>query len=185
MTGAMRSPTRLAPILAALLGAGCASTPHLRFAPAVQETELRGDTGALEGRIAVAWRGVVEREGAPELRFRLRLENPGDTPFTLVPAAFELLDGALTSIAGERVDDLPVALEPGGSSVFELAFPVPTRAALEALDLSSLTLRTSFQGGRWSWSTSFQRVRRDPYDPYDPYWGSPWRVHFGFGWIHR
>jgi hypothetical protein len=161
-----------------MTGVACASYSNVRFAPAIQDTELRGEADDVEARIVVAWRGIKERDDVPELRFRVRVENPGPTPFTLVPAAFELLDAALTSFGDAATDALPTAVEPGGSVTFEIAFPVSGAKALEGFDLSALTLRTRFQGERWSWNTTFQRAVRAYDDPYyEPHWG------FHFGWV--
>jgi hypothetical protein len=172
-------PRRL--ILAALvgLGAGCASLPDLRYAPGLQEVDLRGDDGDLQARIVAAWRELRERDDVPELRFRVRVENPGATLFTLVPAELELLDAALTPFGPARTDDLPVAVEPGQSATFEAVFPVPEGKELDDFDLSALNLRTRFQGGRWSWSATFQRALRHHHDPY---WDSPVRFQFGASW---
>lgn len=167
--------------LLALLGAGCASYRSARFAPAVQETELRGEADDLQARIVVAWRGIEEREGVPELRFRFRIENPGPTAFALVPAEIELLDAGLSSFGAMRTDDLPVVIEPGQAATFDTAFRVPDGTHLDDYDLAALNLRARFQAGRWSWSTTFQRVE----GAHDPGWDAP--VHFQFGvgwWIH-
>ena len=166
--------------LLALFAAGCASTPKARFAPAVQETELRGEADDLEARIVVAWRGLEELDGVPELRFRFRIENPGPTLFALVPAEIELIDARLSSFGVVRTGELPVAVEPGGAETFDVAFRTPEGSRLEDFDLSQLTLRSRFQAERWSWSTTFQRVE----PVYD---GGESPVHFQFGvgwWIH-
>jgi hypothetical protein len=149
----------------------------VRFAPAVQETELRGEADDLQARIVVAWRGIGELDEVPELRFRVRVENPGPTTFTLVPAGLELLDGALESFGPPREENVPVAVEPGQAATFDVAFPPPPGRSLDDLDLSALNLRTHFQGGRWNWSTNFQRVERHYHDG-----GSPVSFSFGVGW---
>jgi len=156
--------------------AACASYSNVRFAPTIQDTELRGEENDVEARIVVAWRGIKERDDVPELRFRVRVENPGPTPFTLVPASFELLDAALTSFGFAGTENVPIVVETGGSATFDLAFPVPGAQGLDGFDLSALTLCTRFQGERWSWNVNFQRVVYD--DSYSqPHWG------FNFGWV--
>jgi hypothetical protein len=160
-------------VLAIACGA-CASHSDVRFAPAIQDTELRGEADDVQARIVIAWRGIAQREDVLELRFRIRVENPGAVTFTLVPAEFELLDGALTSFGTASAESVPIAVEARSSTIFDLAFPVP-RAALEGFDLSALTLRTRLQGERWNWSTIFQRAVPVHHDPYCP----PWSFHFG------
>jgi hypothetical protein len=157
----------LGPILVGVTCGACASYSNVRFAPAIQDTDLRGEADDVQAHITVAWRGIEEREGVPELRFRIRVDNPGPTPFTLVPAEFELLDAALTSFGTVDSDDLPVVVEAHHSATFDIAFPA--RESLERFDLGVLTLRTRFQGHRWSWSTTFQRVEPPP--PAGPSWG--------------
>lgn len=163
-------------VLAFACAACASSTPDLRFVPAVQDVDLRADSGAVEARLLVAWLGVGAVEEGSELRFRVRVENPGFLPFTLVPAEFELLDGALQSF-GPALAEVPAAVEAGGTQTFELAFRVP---GLELFELSSLTLRVRFQGGRWSWSTNFARAARAP--DYDPYWEWGYGVRLGATW---
>ena len=75
-----------------------------------------------------------------------------------MPAEFELLDAALTSFGVASAEDVPVAVEPGRSASFDLAFPVPAARTLASFDLAAVTLRTQLQGGRWAWSTAFQRA---------------------------
>ncbi len=164
---------------AMLLGitcAACASYSDVRFAPAIQDTELRGEADDVQARIVVAWRGIGKVDGLYELRFRVRLENPGPTAFTLVPADFELLDAGLSSFGFAATEDLSTAVEPGGSATFDLAFPAAGAETLAGFDLTALTLRTRFQGGRWSWSTTYQRAL-----PPDGYYGPQWG--FSIGWV--
>jgi hypothetical protein len=162
-------------LLAGLLGA-CASTPRLELAPAVQDTDLRGEDGGLEARVVLAWLGVAAPETGLELCFRMRVENPGPTPFTLVPAQFELLDGALVSFGPPRTEALPVLVEPGRAETFDLVFALPPGARLQDRDLSTLTLGVRLQGGRWSWSKSFTRVVPHPHP-------APFGFSFGAGWV--
>lgn len=169
-------PRTLGILLLASCAGACASTSHVRFAPAVQDTDLRGEGGDLQARVVMAWRGVEEGDGILELRFRVRVENPGPPAFALLPAEFELLDGALSSFGFARVPELPALVEAGQAATFELAFPLPAEARLEDFDLSALTLGARLQGGRWNWSTTFERAVPPPE-------GSPWSFHFGAGWV--
>ncbi|MSR62531.1 MAG: hypothetical protein EXS08_08805 [Planctomycetes bacterium] len=155
-------------LLVLSLGSCASSYSSLRFAPAVQDVDLRADTGEVEARLVVAWRGIRSVEDGHELRFRVRVENPGFLPFTLVPAEFVLLDAALEAFGPARVE-LPTAVDAGGTQTFELVFSVPGASGLERFDLSALTLRLRFQGGRWSWSSTFQAAVLRPVG--DPYWG--------------
>lgn len=176
-----RGSRALGALFLSTLGGACRTVPELRLAPAVQDTELRGESSGVEARLVVTWKGLREVGQAFELRFRLRVENPGDTPFTFVPARFELLDGSLASIGNAVPEDLPVVVEAGGSALIDLRFAVPGRAALERFDLSALTLQTDLQAGRWSWNTTFQRVEGYPYYP-DPWLGPYWHIHTGIFW---
>ena len=170
---------RLAVLPFAFLGA-CYSPPSVRFAPAVQEAELRGEANDLQGRIVVAWRGFEPHDDPHEMAFRVRVENPGTTPFTLVPAEFQLLDAALTPFEAPDTERVPVAVDPGAAATFDLVFPFPPGRRLENLDLSALNLHLRFQAGRWNWSTTLQRVERvvvrDPYYP-------PVSFSVGVGWV--
>lgn len=164
----------------ALLCASCAARDSaVRYAPAVQHAELRAEGGPVEARLLVAWRGIRADAEARELRFRVRVENPGFVPFTLAPADFELLDGALESFGPAQVE-LPAAVAAGATQTFELRFRVPGADGLERFDLSSLTLRLRFQGERWSWSATFVRAARPP--DYDPCWEYGYGVRLGATW---
>jgi hypothetical protein len=160
------------------LATGCSSIASLRYAPPIQDVELRD--AAPEARVVVAWRGARERDETPELRFRIRLESLGSSTFTLQAADFELLDAALVPFGPARAETLPLTVAPGQTATFDLAFPVPAGKEPRELDLSAVSLHARFQEGRWSSSTTFQRVVYEPY--YDPYWDSPWRFHVGFVW---
>jgi hypothetical protein len=142
-------------LLLAGAGGACASYSDVRFVPPIQDTDLRGDANDIQAHVVVAWRGIEERDDVPELRFRVRVDNPGPAAFTLVPAEFELLDAALVSL-GQASPGAVAVVEPGQSSTFDIAFPVAS--SLDDFDLSAITLRTRFQGQRWSWSNTFERV---------------------------
>ena len=175
----MNAPTwrrALAGLLLVAASAACASTPSLELVPEVQDADLRGEDGGLEARVVQAWLGLAEPESGLELIFRARVENPGPTPFTLVPAEFELLDGALVSFGLARIEALPVLVEPGDSATFDLVFPLPPGAGLASYELSTLTLSSRLQGGRWNWTKSFTRVEPHPHP-------SPFSFGFGVGWV--
>jgi len=173
-------PSRLLALgLVAALAGACRSVRDLNLGPSVQDTELRSAPDALEARLIVAWRGLRTVEGGYEFRFRLRIENPADTPFTLVPAEFELLDANLASIGLQSPEATPVMIPASGSDVLELVFPVATKAELRAFDLTTLTLRMSLQAGRWNWSTLFRRGEVAYGEPW-PWWGPTWHVSIGW-----
>jgi hypothetical protein len=163
-------------ILLGIACEACASYSNVRFAPAIQDAELRGEADEVQARIVVAWSGIVERDDAFEVRFRVRIENPGHVVLTLVPAEFELLDGTLTAVGIARAENMPAVVAAGRSATFDIAFPVPSAIVLESLDLSLLTLRTRIQD-RWSWNPVFERVER-PYD--DSGCGPAASFQFGF-----
>jgi len=159
-------------LLAAFLGS-CASYAGIRYMPPVQDVQLAGDPGqGTQARVTVAWRGIhrVEREGADgyEIAFRLRFDNPEPQPFSLAGLHLELLDGALRAFGPPRMDALPEAVLPGANALFDVAFPVPDGKTPDDFELDTLHLAAAIQDGRWSWSSTFQRVVYDPY--YDPYW---------------
>jgi hypothetical protein len=177
----MCAPVRLHALAATLLAgalAACASYADVRFEPVVQDVELRGEAGDLQARIVVAWREIAEPDEGPELRLRVRVENPGTVPFTLVPAEFRLLDAALVPFGPARIADLPVSVAPGSAETFDLAFPAGA-VPLGERDLSAIHLGAELQAQRWSWSTNFQR---DVYAYHDHPGHSPWSFHFGAAW---
>lgn len=171
----------LAVLAAALLAGACRTLPDLRLVPPVQDTELRAEGGPAEARTVLAWRGLDDEDGAPRFRFRLRLENAGDTPFTLVPAEFELLDATLATIARAALEEGPPTVLPGAIAVYELVFPLPDAEALAPFDLDTLTVQSRLSAGRWSWSTTFQRAETVAVPP-DPSWWPSW--HFSVGVWH-
>jgi hypothetical protein len=161
-------------ILLAALVQGCASYSSIRYAPSVQDVELRDESNALQARIVVAWRGIqdveIDDRDTYEFRFRLRVENASEKPFIVAPVDFVLLDGALRSIGPARVSSPTESVDPGKSATFEVGFPVHEGKRPDDYELSALNLRVTFQDGRWSWSADFQRVEYEPYGP-----------SFGFG----
>ena len=159
----------LGPLFLAVAGGACATHTNVRFAPAIQDSDLRGEANDVQAHVAVAWRGIEERDGVPELGFRVRVDNPGPATFTLVPAEFELLDAGLTSLGTVGSDGIPVLVEAGTSATFDITFPA--RESLDAFDLSVITLHTRLQGSRWSWRCIFERLPPEPGPP----------VSFGFG----
>jgi hypothetical protein len=166
-----------AALLLASVAASCASYTSVRFAPPIQDVELRNE--GPEARLAIAWREVAAAAGAHELRFRLRFESLAATPFDLASSDFELLDGGLEPFGPPRAEGLPARVEPGASVTFVLAFPPAEGRELGEHDLSAVCLRARFADGRWTSSTSFQR---EVAAYHDPYWDSPWRFHVGVFW---
>ena len=155
--------------IAALLvvsSSACSSYPHVHLEPALLSAELRAEDDAPRAHVLVAWRGFGEHGGVPELRFRVRVEDPGPEPFALAPAEFELLDGQGRSLGVARGVELPAAVEAGRPLRFELAFPAPPGRDLASFDLDELTLRVRLQGGRWAWDAVFEHDYRSE----DPVW---------------
>jgi hypothetical protein len=170
---ALRIPALL---LASLAGGACTSYSHLRYDPVVQETELRGEANDVQARVAATWREVDEDGDVVSIRFRIRIDNPGPTLFSLVPATCELLDAELNTLALAEPEGLPDALEPGTGAGIVVVFLLRDDDALAEADLSTLTLRTGLQGQRWSWSSVYpQAVRASDHGSS----GSAW--NFGFG----
>jgi len=181
------APRFLGTLLATFLCGACVSYPELRFAPSVHDAELR-DGNDVMARIAVVWLGASERDGVYELFFRVRIENHRSDPFQIEPAKFVLLDAALQPLGPARVDGLPAAVAGEMDATFELAFPVPKERDPYSAEMGTLELRTQLDGGRWDWSTRFQRVARYaygypyPYPYYGSWWGPPWHYHAGVYW---
>ena len=184
--------TRLfAAVLAVLSCWACASYSELRFVPPLQDAELRDGT-AVKARIAVAWIGAFAQGDGYVLAFRVRVDNPGPDAFELEPARFELLDAALAPVGEAQIDALPQAVEGGKDASFEVAFYLPKERDPDSENLGALQLRAELDGNRWSWVTTFNRVRRYAYPygyPYAypyyyPWWGSPWGCHAGVFWCH-
>ena len=179
MTG--RAWVRALGTLLASFGAACSSYyDNLRFTPPVQDTDLRGEDDDLQGHVAVSWIGVADPEGVPVLRFQVRVDNPESTLFLLDPAEFELLDANLTSI-GVACPEGPLVVAAGGSTIFDIAFPSTAEKGLEAFDLDTLTLRVRLQGGRWDWSTPFERAYPEVYVDSSWGWSSSSGCHDGGG----
>jgi hypothetical protein len=184
--------TRLVAAMAVLLCGACASYSEVRFAPPLQDAELRDGT-AVKARIAVAWLGAYQQGDGYELCFRIRVDNPGPDAFKLEPARFELLDAVLAPVGQAQIDALPPAVEGGEVASFEVTFHVPKERDPDDENLSALQLHAELDGNRWAWVTSFNRVRRYAYYGYPypygypysyPWWGSPWSCHAGVFWCH-
>jgi len=159
--------------------AACASPPDVRLAPALQDAELReGDVMA--ARVVVAYLGVYERDGAPELGFRVRVENPRNEPFALAPAQVELLDAALLPLTPLGLEQIPREVPPHGDVTFDVGFAAPRGTELAQLDLGLVSLRLRFQNGRWSWNPTLRRYEVGyAYAPYYGGWYAPYSVHAG------
>ena len=177
-----RARLRALAVLLVTTCAACVSYSDVRFAPTIQNAELQ-DGPEVQARVAVAWRGIEERDGIYEFRLRCRVENPRAQPFTLAPAEFELVDGSLVSLGLARVEGMPAAVEGGAEATFDLAFPVPGGRTPDDFDLSALELRVSFESGRWRWSTSYQRAY-PVYGP-DPWWGPSFAFGVGVSSCHH
>jgi len=168
----------LAPMLAILVGWGCAANSDLGYAPSIQDTELR-DGDDVKARVAVTWLGAKECEtGGYELWFRVHVENTGAGAFQLEPAKFDLLDVILEPVGEARIEGLPAAVPAGADATFEVAFPLP-RDGYSA-ELGALEFRMRLDGNRWDWSSRFRRVDGDAaLSSYERWYGTPWAVRGG------
>lgn len=172
----------------AFLLQACTSYASYRFAPPLQEVELRTQDGSSAvARVLVSSRGIVEgeRDGrdAYALAFRLRVENQGDVALVLDTGELQLVDARLATIGPARVEPAPELIEAGSQANYLLSFPLPDGKSPDDFDLSALNLRIALRGGDqlWTWSASFQLLPRDDYY-HDPYWGPAWGVSFGVVW---
>lgn len=177
-----------AALLAGLVGplAACASYTALTYGPPIQDVELRDDA-APRARLTVAWRAIekIASEGRDPHRivFRVRVENVGDSVLVLSDSAFTLLDANLVPFDAPEVLGWPAALDPHGEATATLRFGLPAGRSMADQDLSALNLGAKLQGGRWTWSSTFEQVPwRDPYPYGDPYWGGYWRLRVGAVW---
>lgn len=179
------------------LVAGCTSTWHdARFVPSPLEVGVtaEGEPRA-EARALLSVRGVrraVSAEQRPaEVELQLRLENIGDVPLTLDPAAFDLVTADLISFRAPSVEpSADSEIAPGAQQLWTLRFATPEGYAADDLDWSGLNLRFRVRFGERSVITgvTFDRlVLPTPYYANDPYWGPypyPYsRVHVGVGFV--
>jgi hypothetical protein len=177
---------RIATLGLALLPCSCASYTALSYGPAIQDVELR-EEAATRARLTVAWRAIekVREEGRDPHRvvFRVRIENVGETNLVLADSEFTLLDANLLPFDRPWMEGWPDALAPHAEATATLRFALPPGQEMSARDLSALNLSATLQGGRWTWSTTFEQVPwRDPYPYGDPYWSGRWRWYFHTRW---
>lgn len=156
-----------------------------RFTPAPLEVQV--ETAAVAGaqvRTLVSVLGVERaKDGAPDrVVVRMRIENLGTAPATLVTSELELVTADLATFDLASVEPPEVApIQAGESAIYDLTFPVPDGKRARDLNLRGLNLKwaTAFGndpgGPKVRAGASFQRVEwRRGYDD------SP-DVHVGFG----
>jgi hypothetical protein len=167
----------------ALLSQACTSYASYRFTPPLQDIELKSADGASSvARVLVSARGIGEEQregqGFYTLCFRVRVENRSGAELALAAEELELVDARLTTIGPARVEPAAQAVPPGGSALYELAFPFPPGREPDEFDLSGIQLKIALRSGEdlWTWSAGFQLLPPEYYY-HDPYWGGPW-----YGW---
>lgn len=178
----------LGPLALGLPGlfSACASYTALTYGPPIQDVELRDDA-APRARLTVAWRAIEKLSGAERdphrIVFRVRIENVGDSALVLSDSTFTLVDANLAPFDAPEVLGWPAALEPHAEATATLRFGLPAGRSMDDYDLSALNLGAKLQGGRWTWSSTFEQVPwRDPYPYGDPYWGGYWHLRFHTVW---
>lgn len=171
---------KILPLFALALCSACASYGQVRFQPNPLAVELApsaaegaADEGGL-GRALVSVRGI--RELAPDAGYaidvRLRLDNEGTAPLTLLAERCELVDGSLEPLAAPQVSRREAAgidparvlvVAPGASGLFDLTFPFRADRGPDAADLSGLHLGWAVEsaGRTLHQSATFERARRD------------------------
>ncbi|MFN0244098.1 MAG: hypothetical protein ACKVWV_14500 [Planctomycetota bacterium] len=177
--------------LVVALSSGCASSRwyDYRFAPAPIEVEVAA--AAMTGtqvRTLVSVLGIARESaaGRDQAEIRMRLENLGTVPATLVESGLSLVSADLQSFGpGELVQsvDTPSALTvpPGGHAVFDVHFALPGGQKPSKLDLSGLNLRWTldFAGTSVTTGATFQLQYFEVYDPWYPRWS------VGVGYVHH
>lgn len=169
-------------MLAPFVLSGCAGLSSYRFGPSPQTQDLflEGEETAF-ARAQISSLGIAEgANGALEMHFRVRLHNPGEEAFRVLPDAFDLVDGALHEFGPPRVAPRPPATDlevgPGASTIFDVMFPFPDGMGPRDLQLDGLSLKWGIETSErdYTASTYFARLMRVyAYDPWYPYlyWG--------------
>lgn len=120
--------------------------------------------------------------GRDQAEIRMRLENLGNVPATLVESGLSLVSADLQSFGpGELVGPSDMTVPPGGNAVFDVHFALLDGKKPSKLDLSGLNLRWTldFAGTSVTAGATFQRQYVEVYDPGYPRW------HVGFGYVHH
>jgi hypothetical protein len=180
----MISRTILALCGAALaLAPGCQTSRFYgaRYHPAPNEVAVRADAVAgSQVRALVSVLGVARPDkdaGRPrQVEVRMRLENLGTVPASLIEKELSLLSADLVPFESARLEaDAGLTVQPGGSLQVDMAFPAPDRE----IDWSGLNLRFAlmFENAPVFASTPFRREEYESYPP--PHW------HVGFGYGYR
>jgi len=170
--------SRLLPLALLVPLSACESTWYAaRFAPAPLEVELRADgEPSAQARALLTVAGIRRAdEGLPaQVVVRLRLDNLGESPLSLVPEGFDCVSGDLVSMGAPSLDQDPgQPLARGESRTWTISFPMPEGRTPEDLDWRGLNLKwtVAFGERRVTTGVTFERVWGDAYDPY---WGAPY-----------
>ncbi len=166
-------------VLALLLTTACQSSRwyDVRYVKMPIEQEVHADAApGSQVRALVTVIGVARADkdaGRPkQVEIRMRLENLGTVPATLIESSLSLLSADLVPFEAPRLMDKgEMTVPPDQARQFDIAFPAPANE----VDWSALNLRFGLRFGDDAVITgaTFTRVS---YPTYDPYW------HVGFGY---
>ena len=173
------------PSAAALLLGLCACTTSryydVQFAPAPLEMQITTQANPQsQARALLSVRGIARATDTEPARaeMRLRIDNLGPTPLTVLPESFNLVTADLESFApAQFVGPVAPRVEGSSSSTFDIHFLVPPGKSIDHFNLRGLNLGWSvdFDGTKITTGATFSRVEWPYY--YDGYPD----VHVGFG----
>lgn len=151
-----------------------------RYGPQTTEAQAAASRPDAQARSIVSYIGIRRADEAtgapPQVEFRLRVENLGSVPCTLVQHSLQLLSGTLEPFGAAQLSspDAPV-IAPGASANYEVLFPPPEGRAIRSIDLRALNLRWAidFDGETTTNGMTFERIGPE-------YWDSP-RFSLGVG----
>lgn len=158
----------------ALTCAACASVRHsYDFRPSPAEVVV-ADVARVLIDIPGAVRADEERDGAPHMEVRLRLESRANEVLLFEPAHCTLIGSNLEPFGAPR-DAAPLELAPGGEATVTLLMPFPSGMSLRAPEIEGAVFSFRLTGAQLEYESSatFERLWRVPERPFGP--------SFGFG----
>ena len=170
-----------------LLGA-CRSSPwyDYRFSPAPLEAQVTSEADpSAQVRALVSVIGISRAtEGRPDaVEVRMRLENIGRQPATLIEDSLSLVSADLESFGKASVHPtVDRTVPPGATKVFDISFPLPESHQPKDYNLRGLNLRwaLSFAGREVTTGATFQRD-----ETVHAYNDPNVHVGFGVGYVHH
>ena len=131
----MSTTLRLVAALGLCLLGACRSSPwyDYRFAPAPLEAQVTSEADpSAQVRALVTVMGISRAtEGRPDAaEVRMRIENIGRQPATLIEDSLSLVTADLTSFGKASVHPIGErTVPPGATKVFDISFPLPKPVA--------------------------------------------------------